>query len=105
MEGTLNGDPAQGTLVRAFEGAGPNLLFFFVLTFDFGRLHGSGTAEFFTIENRLTLIIDAIDQEASEVHLSGSTPDIPEAYAGTLHEFTLSAPGYSLMFNAVRDPD
>jgi hypothetical protein len=57
--GTVNGEFAQGELVLGASTAGLNTITFPVLSFSIGRISGSGTAEFFTLSNSLTITIDA----------------------------------------------
>jgi hypothetical protein len=105
LDGTLNGAPASGTMVlRALSTVEPNVVRYEVVSFDFSALNGSGTAEFFTLNNSFTLNVTVGFPEQEHVALHGGASILatgPLAFS----QFHLTADGYDLTFLARADVD
>src|SRR5690606_21614436 len=71
LTGTLNGAGAEGQLRFVYNHFEPNLEVFTVPSFTFGDLIGTGTAEFFTLDNSFTLKLTVLTPSQQEVFLTG----------------------------------
>lgn len=101
LTGVLSGSAAEGELqLVADDRVEPNLVSFTVPSFAFGDLTGTGTAEFFTLDNSFTLKLTVHAAPEQAVFITGRAHVEATGYF-TFGEFTAAGDGYELQFSAL----
>lgn len=100
VTGTIDDQPAEGSLILAKGGVGLNEINFTVVDFRIGNIRGTGTAQYATLYRTLELTIHATVDDRSAVDLSGTARFVYEEIGEMITDFPLSAPGYQIVFSA-----
>lgn len=101
VTGTINGQVAEGRLVLSFVRVGLNTRDFLVDSFTIGSISGSGTAQYFTLGNVLSITVNAVIPGNINVTVSGQARRVAfEQIPYLIKDFTLTGDGYTVTFTA-----
>jgi len=103
LVGTINGQTAQGRLVLVHARGDLNLVKFDVPSFQIDDTQGSGSAQFFTLDNTLTITLIAHTSGLGDFPLTGHKAVVFEEISRSISDFPLTGGGYTITFSATAE--